>query len=141
MLTGGLRSAPAAVPHASRAAVSMALENMFGEMISITPGMKTYMMGVDIKQDKYKTAVANAAGTVADNVEIVAITEARRRAGKVDVETKVRTNQRTSRPALRARHIPAQCACADLRSCPANDPAHVQQITHMRCKSLADPRG
>ena len=45
MLTGGLRSAPAAVPHASRAAVSMALENMFGEMISITPGMKTYMMG------------------------------------------------------------------------------------------------
>lgn len=30
-------------------------ENMFGEMISITPGMKTYMMGVDIKQDKYKT--------------------------------------------------------------------------------------
>ena len=63
MLTGGLsasragglsRSAPA-VPHASRAAVSMALENMFGEMISITPGMKTYMMGVDIKQDKYKT--------------------------------------------------------------------------------------
>ena len=33
----------------------MALENMFGEMISITPGMKTYMMGVDIKQDKYKT--------------------------------------------------------------------------------------
>ena len=55
MLTGGLRSAPAAVPHASRAAVSMALENMFGEMISITPGMKTYMMGVDIKQDKYKT--------------------------------------------------------------------------------------
>ena len=55
MLTGGLRSAPAAVPHASRAAVGMALENMFGEMISITPGMKTYMMGVDIKQDKYKT--------------------------------------------------------------------------------------
>ena len=42
------------------------------------------------KQDKYKTAVANAAGTVADNVEIVAITEARRRAGQVVVETKVR---------------------------------------------------
>ena len=41
------------------------------------------------KQDKYKTAVANAAGTVAANVEIVKITDARRRAGKVDVETKV----------------------------------------------------
>ena len=41
------------------------------------------------KQDKYKAAVANAAGTVAANVEIVRITEARRRAGKVAVETKV----------------------------------------------------
>ena len=41
------------------------------------------------KQDKYKTAVANAAGTVAANVEIVKITDARRRAGKVNVETKV----------------------------------------------------
>jgi len=56
MLTGGFsgRSAPP-VPHARRAAITMALENMFGEMISITPGMKTFMMGVDIKQDKYKT--------------------------------------------------------------------------------------
>jgi hypothetical protein len=42
------------------------------------------------KQDKYKAAVASAAGTVAANVEIVKITEARRRAGKVAVETKVR---------------------------------------------------
>ena len=41
------------------------------------------------KQDKYKTAVANAAGTVAANVEIVKITDARRRAGKVNVETKI----------------------------------------------------
>ena len=41
------------------------------------------------KQDKYKTAVANAAGTIAANVEIVKITDARRRAGKVNVETKV----------------------------------------------------
>jgi len=52
------------------------------------------------KRDKYKAAVANAAGTVAANVEIVKITEARRRAGKVDVETKVRrTNQRARRRA------------------------------------------
>jgi hypothetical protein len=42
------------------------------------------------KQDQYKAAVASAAGTVAANVEIVKITEARRRAGKVAVETKVR---------------------------------------------------
>jgi hypothetical protein len=42
------------------------------------------------KQDKYTAAVASAAGTVAANVEIVKITEARRRAGKVAVETKVR---------------------------------------------------
>ena len=41
------------------------------------------------KQDKYKTAVANAAGTIAGNVEIVKITDARRRAGKVNVETKI----------------------------------------------------
>ena len=41
------------------------------------------------KQDKYKTAVANAAGTIAANVEIVKITDARRRAGKVNVETKI----------------------------------------------------
>lgn len=41
------------------------------------------------KQDKYEAAVASAAGTVAANVEIVEITEARRRAGKVAVETKI----------------------------------------------------
>ena len=90
----------------------MALENMFGEMISITPGMKTYMMGVDIKQDKYKTAIANAAGTVAANVEIVKITEARRRAGKVEVETKVRrTNQRARRRAVVACRAYPGAAC------------------------------
>jgi len=41
------------------------------------------------KQDKYKKAVANAAGTIAANVEIVKITDARRRTGKVVVETKI----------------------------------------------------
>jgi hypothetical protein len=41
------------------------------------------------KQDKYKAAVANAAGTAAANVDIVSITEARRRAESVKVETKV----------------------------------------------------
>ena len=41
------------------------------------------------KQDKYMAAIAAAAGTSAANVEILAITEKRRRAGTVDVETKV----------------------------------------------------
>ena len=41
------------------------------------------------KQDKYKAAVATAAGTTAANVDIITITEARRRAGSIKVETKV----------------------------------------------------
>jgi hypothetical protein len=41
------------------------------------------------KQKKYKAAIASAAGAPADNVDIVSITEKRRRAGSVDVETKV----------------------------------------------------
>jgi len=41
------------------------------------------------KQDKYKTAVASAAGTIAANIEI-SITEKRRRAGSVAVDTKIR---------------------------------------------------
>ena len=41
------------------------------------------------KQGKYKAAIASAAGAPVDNVDIVSITEKRRRAGSVDVETKV----------------------------------------------------
>ena len=41
------------------------------------------------KQNKFKAAVASAAGTTADNVNILDITEERRRAGSVFVETKV----------------------------------------------------
>ena len=44
------------------------------------------------KQDKYKAAVASAAGTRPANVvisNIISITEERRRAGSVKVETKV----------------------------------------------------
>eukprot|EP00802_Teleaulax_amphioxeia_P015775 Tamp_15874.p1 GENE.Tamp_15874~~Tamp_15874.p1 ORF type:complete len:355 (+),score=48.53 Tamp_15874:1-1065(+) len=44
------------------------------------------------KQDKYKVAVANAAGTTAANVEILSITDGRRRAGSVKVETKIRAS-------------------------------------------------
>jgi hypothetical protein len=40
-------------------------------------------------QDKYKAAIASAAGAPVDNVDIVSIREKRRRAGSVDVETKV----------------------------------------------------
>jgi GTP-binding protein HflX len=43
-------------PHRRTTAVSMGTsDNMFGEMIKITPGDKTFMVGVDIKQNKYKT--------------------------------------------------------------------------------------
>jgi hypothetical protein len=41
------------------------------------------------KQGKYKVAVADTAGTTAANVDILSITEGRRRAGSVKVETKV----------------------------------------------------
>jgi hypothetical protein len=41
------------------------------------------------RQDQYKAAVASAAGTDLANVEIVSISEARRRAGSIQVDTKV----------------------------------------------------
>jgi len=86
------------------------------------------------KLDKYKTAVANAAGTVAANVEIGKITEARRRAGKVAIETKV------SHYPVRHR-LRTAVTCSGLVRRFANDPACVQQIAHVRYKPLADPRG
>jgi hypothetical protein len=43
------------------------------------------------KQNKYKTAVASAAGTIAANIEILTIIEGQfRRAGSVTFKTKVR---------------------------------------------------
>jgi hypothetical protein len=42
------------------------------------------------KQTKYKAAIASTAGSPVENVDIVSITEMRRRAGSVEVETKVR---------------------------------------------------
>ncbi len=45
-----------------------------------------------VRQDRYKAALASAAGTRAGNVDILAITEGRRRAGSVKVETKVRVS-------------------------------------------------
>jgi len=41
------------------------------------------------KQEKYTAAMASTAGTIAANVVIESITEKRRRAGTVDVKTKV----------------------------------------------------
>ena len=52
------------------------------------------------KQDAYKAAVANAAGTVAANVDILSITDARRRAGSVAVLTKIRATDASSAAAL-----------------------------------------
>ena len=57
------------------------------------------------KQDKYKAAVANAAGTTADKVDILSITEGRR----LKVETKVsRLRARNSCPACGMCNILAQ---------------------------------
>jgi len=42
------------------------------------------------KQTSFKAAMAAAAGTVASNVDILSITEGRRRAGSIAVETKIR---------------------------------------------------
>merc|ERR1712216_226999 len=50
---------------------------------------------IKAKQDKYKAAVARAAGTAAENVEILSITEgiaASRRSASVQVETKIRAS-------------------------------------------------
>ena len=52
------------------------------------------------KQDAYKAALANAAGTVAANVDILSITDARRRAGSVAVLTKIRATDASSAAAL-----------------------------------------
>ena len=48
-----------------------------------------------VKQDKYKVAVSNAAGTTAANVVILSITDGRRRAGSVKVETKILASDST----------------------------------------------
>ena len=47
------------------------------------------------KQSKYKISVAAAAGTIETNVDLINIKEKRRRAGSVDVETKVSNRQPT----------------------------------------------
>ena len=67
------------------------------------------------KQNKYKAAIANAAGTTADKVDILSITEGRRRAGSVKVETKVsRLRACDSFPALsRVQH---PCPGAEVHS-------------------------
>jgi len=41
------------------------------------------------KKDSYMKAIASAAGTIADNVMILSITEGSRRAGSIDIQTKI----------------------------------------------------
>ena len=41
-------------------------------------------------QEKYKSAIASSAGTSPSNIDILSIAEGTRRAGSVQVETKVR---------------------------------------------------
>jgi hypothetical protein len=42
------------------------------------------------KQEQYKSAIASSAGTSSSNIDILSIAESIRRAGSVQVETKVR---------------------------------------------------
>jgi hypothetical protein len=49
---------------------------------------------------KFKEAIAAAAGINPDNVDILSVTESRRRAGSVDVETKLRTMDAAALKAL-----------------------------------------
>jgi hypothetical protein len=51
---------------------------------------------------KFKEAIAAAAGINPDNVDILSVTESRRRAGSVDVETKLRTMDAAALQALAA---------------------------------------
>ncbi len=52
------------------------------------------------KQTLYRKAVAKAAGTILDNVDIVSMTDARRRVGSVTVDTKVRATDAAGAAAL-----------------------------------------
>ena len=54
-------------------------------------------------QKQYKNAVASAAGTTVLNVDILSITESRRRAGSVVVETKIRAVDAASASSIRSR--------------------------------------
>jgi hypothetical protein len=54
------------------------------------------------KQTSFKVAVASAAGTVAGNVDILSITESRRRASSVGVETKIRAPDATGLTTLKS---------------------------------------
>ena len=54
----------------------------------------------DATQTKYKQAVANAASTIASNVDILSISEDRRRGASIAVETKIRTSDAASASVL-----------------------------------------
>jgi len=56
----------------------------------------------EVKQSKYRTAVAAAAGTSAVNVEIISVTEALRRAGGIAVNTKIRASDQTGMEGIAA---------------------------------------
>jgi hypothetical protein len=74
-------------------------------VISAVPKNTTFFVSVTVtlpytkaefdqaKQDKYTAAMAATAGTIAANVVIESITEKRRRAGAVDVKTKVASSR------------------------------------------------
>ena len=71
----------------------------------------------EAKQNKYKVAVAEAADTTAANIDILSITEGRRRAGSVKVETKVsrlRAHLGKAVPALS--RVQSCCPCAEARA-------------------------
>ena len=65
--------------------------------VKVTTVMPYSLVDFDAdKRQKYKTAIAVAAGTIPENVDIVSVTENRRRAGGIKVETKIRATDAAS---------------------------------------------
>jgi len=89
---------PTTTPAPAVAEVAPADSKFFVTMTVTMPFSKSDF--VEDKQDKYKAAIASAAGAPVDNVDIVSITEKRRRAGSVDVETKIRAKDESGMTAL-----------------------------------------
>ena len=64
------------------------------------------------KQVQYKAALASAAGTITENVDILAITDAHRRAGSVNVDTKVTISGRAESLLMMDGGSERHCVCA-----------------------------
>ena len=81
-----VEAGPAAPPTAD-SGTAPSNTNYFVKLVVTMPYSKAEFD--ENKQELYKESIASASGTSVRNVEILGITEARRRAGSINVETKV----------------------------------------------------